>query len=70
MAEHPIPPSRLTTRETLPYTRYATTDAGAAFLRRAGLHPIHRGRALLWDREEVLAAITKLGQNPGAETQP
>lgn len=50
-------PSHLTTRETLPHLRYNTPEAAVAFLRKAGLCPVKRGRDFLWSRAAVEALV-------------
>lgn len=50
-------PLQITTRETLPHLRYATPEAAVAFLRKAGLRPVKRGRDFLWNRAAVEALV-------------
>jgi hypothetical protein len=55
-------PTHLTTRETLPHLRYATPEAAVAFLRKAGLRPVKRGRDFLWNRAAVEALVAGRGE--------
>ena len=50
-------PEYLLSREVASLARFTSVDGGLAFLRKAGLEPIVRGRAFLWRRDEVDALL-------------
>lgn len=47
----------ISTRETLEILRLSSLDGAIRHLKRAGLKPVRRGHALLWDRAAVLALV-------------
>lgn len=55
----------LTTREALPILRLSSLDGAIRHLRAAGLIPVRRGNALLWDRAQVLSLVSAEGRRHG-----
>ena len=58
-------PLHLTTRESAEQLRLQSLDGTSAYLRRNGIIPLHRGRFLLWPRDEVLALVQKRSTKTG-----
>lgn len=56
-----LPFNLISTRESLDILRLSSLDGAIRHLKRAGLKPIRRGHALLWDRAAVLDLVNSQG---------
>jgi hypothetical protein len=59
----------ITTREAQDALRFQSLDGTSAFLRRHGVTPHHRGRALLWPRQQVLNLVLQHSLEAGDEKE-
>jgi hypothetical protein len=55
----PFRPKFYRTAEAQLLLRFFSNDAAIAFLRRNGIHPLRRGRHLLWPAREVERLIAR-----------